>query len=173
MRYGTAKTGYAAARSIGIIFVCMAVGCCILLGTLTDPMDSDEIENTSEVNDTPLDCNSIESSTPGDGTADPPTPLSPGVFKTIEVTAYCPCEKCCGQYSDGITASGRPAVGILCAADTKLYPFGTIMKVPGYGDAAVADIGGAIKGDRLDVLFATHEEALTWGRQILRVEVIR
>jgi hypothetical protein len=35
----------------------------------------------------------------------------------------------------------------------------------------VLDRGGAIKGNRLDVLYATHEQAQKWGRQTLEVTV--
>ena len=78
------------------------------------------------------------------------------------VTAYCPCEKCCGRFSDGITASGSPAKGKLIAAP-KSIPFGTWIEVEGYGYAEVLDRGGSIKGRRLDVFFPTHQEALNWG----------
>lgn len=86
------------------------------------------------------------------------------------VTAYCPCAKCCGQHADGITASGKPATGLLVAADRSI-PFGTMVQIPGYGTAPVLDRGGAIKGARLDVLFATHAEALQWGVQWLDVTI--
>ena len=78
------------------------------------------------------------------------------------VTAYCPCEKCCGEFADGLTASGVPAVGLIVAAPP-MIPFGTRLTVQGYGYAVVADRGGAIKGRRLDVLFKTHQQALNWG----------
>jgi 3D (Asp-Asp-Asp) domain-containing protein len=45
------------------------------------------------------------------------------------------------------------------------------MTIPGYGTVKVEDRGGAIKGDRLDVLFPTHQEALEWGVQWLDVEI--
>lgn len=85
------------------------------------------------------------------------------------VTAYCPCEKCCGRFSDGITASGSPAKGKLIAAP-KSIPFGTWINIKGYGYAEVLDRGGAIKGKRLDVFFSTHQEALNWGVQYLEIE---
>ena len=86
----------------------------------------------------------------------------------MEVTAYCPNACCCGAFADGVTASGVSAVGKLCAADKK-YPFGTMITIPGYGRVPVQDRGGAIKGDRLDVLFPTHQEALNWGRRTMKV----
>ena len=56
------------------------------------------------------------------------------------------------------------------AADTKYYPFGTRMYVPGWGWGVVIDRGGAIKGpDRIDLYFESHQDALNWGRR--RVEV--
>lgn len=60
------------------------------------------------------------------------------------------------------------------AADTSYYPFGTRMKIPGYGEGVVEDRGGAIKGpDRLDVYFDSHRRARRWGRQRLDVEIRR
>ena len=93
----------------------------------------------------------------------------------MRVTAYCPCPKCCGEYSDGVTACGykiRPG-DTFVAADRR-YSFGTEMLIPGYSNSRpvkVLDRGGAIKGNRLDVFFATHQEALEWGVKYLEVSV--
>jgi hypothetical protein len=58
------------------------------------------------------------------------------------------------------------------AADTKYYPFGTRMHVPGYGWGIVEDKGGKIKGpDRIDLFFESHAEALQWGRKKLNVVI--
>ena len=90
----------------------------------------------------------------------------------MEVTAYCGCESCCGPYSDGITASGyRLRQGDKIVAAPQTLRFGTKIFVPGYGLASVQDRGGAIKDNRLDVYFSTHEEALKWGRRKLIVYV--
>ncbi len=103
----------------------------------------------------------------------------PDEWESIEmrVTAYCPCPSCCGEYSDGITANGYEIQpdDTFVAADRR-YPFGTEMLIPGYSNSQpvkVLDRGGAIKGNRLDVFFATHEEALQWGVQYLDVNVRR
>ena len=97
----------------------------------------------------------------------------------MEVTAYCPCKKCCGPSAAGITASGKHISyndGRFVAADTDRLPFGTKLVVPGYGEAAlpveVIDRGGAIKGNKLDVFFPTHQAALEWGRRRIAVLII-
>ena len=93
----------------------------------------------------------------------------------FRVTAYCPCERCCNKKPShpayGITASGTRADHRLVAAPRK-FPFGTVMTIPGYGTVRVEDRGGAIRGDRLDVFFPTHEEALVWGARWLDVDII-
>ncbi len=86
------------------------------------------------------------------------------------VTAYCPCRKCCGPGAKGITASGARAKGRMVAADRSV-PFGTRIYIPGYGLARVTDRGGAIKGNRLDLLMPTHEQALRWGRRTATVTI--
>ena len=93
----------------------------------------------------------------------------------MDVTAYCPCEKCCGKFSDGITASGRPAKGFLVAAPADM-PFGTLLVIPGYANGQpvpVLDRGGAIKGNKLDIFFSDHQTALNWGRQKLKVKLVK
>jgi 3D (Asp-Asp-Asp) domain-containing protein len=95
----------------------------------------------------------------------------------MRVTAYCPCEKCCGEYSDGVTACGHVIKpGDVFAAADRQYPFGTEMVVAGYNNdqpIKVLDRGGAIRGDRLDLFFHTHEEALQWGVKYVDVKVHR
>ena len=93
----------------------------------------------------------------------------------MRVTAYCPCEQCCGQYSDGVTACGyKIQPGDTFVAADRRYSFGTEMLIPSYSNGRavkVLDRGGAIKGNRLDVFFATHQEALEWGVKYLEVSV--
>lgn len=97
--------------------------------------------------------------------------------QSFRVTAYCPCSRCCGKWADGMTANGhtlRPGDRLVAAP--KEYSFGTTMIIPGYNNGRpvqVKDRGGAIKGDRLDVYFDTHQEALVWGVRYLDVEVVR
>jgi len=95
----------------------------------------------------------------------------------MRVTAYCPCPKCCGSYSDGITACNYEIRegDVFVAADSE-YPFGTEMVIAGYnngGAVKVLDRGGAITGNRLDVFFNSHEEALKWGVRHIEVKVRR
>ena len=74
----------------------------------------------------------------------------------------------------GLTSIGKWARYGTIAADTRHYPYGTVMFIPGYGKGVVEDIGGAIKGPRrLDVYFKTRRRALKWGRQTLQVRVRR
>ncbi len=104
--------------------------------------------------------------------------------KTVEViaTAYCPCEKCCGKWAlsrptdaNGnaivYTASGAIAqAGRTIAVDTSVFPFGTVLTINGV-EYVAEDRGGAIKGNRIDVYFDDHNEALQFGRQTLTAYV--
>lgn len=96
----------------------------------------------------------------------------------MEVTAYCACTHCCGPAAQGITASGKPVSynnGLFVAADTRLLPFGTEIQIPGYANGEpveVIDRGGAIKGNRLDVYFPSHQQAREWGRRWIAVTVL-
>jgi 3D (Asp-Asp-Asp) domain-containing protein len=81
-----------------------------------------------------------------------------GVYK---LTAYCSCAKCCGK-TDGITASGTHVTAGRTIAAPKTFAFGTKIMINGHV-YTVEDRGGAIQGNRIDIYFDTHEEALKFG----------
>lgn len=90
------------------------------------------------------------------------------------VTAYCPGQCCCGPHAAGITASGHVIQpdDKFVAADKSIL-FGTLVIIPNYNNnqpVPVLDRGGAIHGNRMDVYFDTHKEALRWGVQWLPIQ---
>lgn len=91
---------------------------------------------------------------------------------TYKITGYCGCSSCCGK-SDGVTASGtRATAGRTIAADTTDLPFGTKVVIDGH-TYTVEDVGGAIKGNHIDVYFSSHSKALQWGVRYCDVYVAR
>ncbi len=99
---------------------------------------------------------------------------------TVLATAYCPCELCCGDSADGETSIGDDAFVIDgVAADPRAIPYRTRVYIPGIGMREVDDTGGALRcawrkrGQyHIDIRFATHEEALQWGRQTVPVTIL-
>lgn len=95
---------------------------------------------------------------------------------TFRITAYCPCEVCCGKWALNrpIDESGevivytasmtRAKANWTIAADTSILPFGTRVVIDGK-EYEVQDRGGAIKGNKIDIYFDSHEEALQFGVQ--------
>lgn len=91
---------------------------------------------------------------------------------TVVATAYCACESCCGKWADGITASGVKAKpNHTIAVDRKVIPLGTEIIIDGKTYVA-EDTGSAIKGNRIDIYFDNHSEALKFGRQTIDIEVL-
>lgn len=95
----------------------------------------------------------------------------------MNVSAYSPDERSCAGTADGITSSNHDVYTNamkLVAADSRVLPLGSLVSVPGYDGGQVVpvlDRGGAIKGNKLDVLYPTHEIARKWGRRNLSVTV--
>lgn len=86
-------------------------------------------------------------------------------------TAYCP-HSCCGS-SHGRTATGRRAEYGVVAVDPRVIPLGTFLYVDRYGFAIAADTGRKIKGNRIDLCFPTHREAMRYGRRKVKVLILR
>ncbi len=92
---------------------------------------------------------------------------------TMEATGYCPCSVCCGEYASGYTADGSKATAGYTIAASSDYAFGTLFYIPFFDRVfEVEDRGGAIDGNRIDVYFDTHEEALMFGRRTITVFMV-
>lgn len=101
-------------------------------------------------------------------------PEQPEQIERVEkykITAYCPCAKCCGKFADGITSTGAVATaGRTIAVDPEVIPYGSIVVIDG-NEYVAEDCGGAIKGNRIDMFFNTHAEALEYGVQNKQVVI--
>lgn len=78
---------------------------------------------------------------------------------------------------DGITASGAPTKRNVngystIAVDPRVIPLGSKVYVEGYGYAIAEDIGGAIKGNRIDIFVTSESEAQSWGRRSVNVYIL-
>lgn len=125
------------------------------------------------------------------GCASTPKTSGPPVVRELLTTGYCKCGICCNWTHTTFlrrtvikkgpnegerkkvrkTASGKMAKKGTIAADPSVYPFGTVMYIPGYGYGTVQDVGGAIKGQHIDLFFKSHETATKWGKQQKQVQV--
>ena len=85
-------------------------------------------------------------------------------LEDVLVTHYDCCLECCGK-TDGITASGlRATPGVTVAVDPDVIPLGADVLVD-YGDGTglhyyrADDVGGAVKGNHIDLCVDSHERA--------------
>lgn len=90
----------------------------------------------------------------------------------MEATAYDPGGGSCPGTADGITCNGKRAGYGIAAVDPKVIPLGSKLFIEGYGYAIAADVGGAIKGNRIDLGYNSREGAMKWGRKTVRVFII-
>ena len=75
----------------------------------------------------------------------------------------------------GRTASGRMVSRGLIAADPRVLPLGSRVRVehPGYsGEYLVADTGGMIRGRRIDIWIPSSREAMRFGRRTVKLTVL-
>lgn len=84
-------------------------------------------------------------------------------------TAY--CNGCSGKTATGINLRANPNAKVI-AVDPRVIPLGTKVWVEGYGYAIAGDKGGAIKGHKIDVHFATTSQAYAWGRRTVLVKIL-
>jgi 3D (Asp-Asp-Asp) domain-containing protein len=87
--------------------------------------------------------------------------------RRFTVTKYLPRDPAYGRFNTGITSTlwkADPKSRIV-AVDPKLVPYGSWVWIEGLGWYQAQDCGAAIKGFRLDLLTATHQDAMTFGKQ--------
>jgi 3D (Asp-Asp-Asp) domain-containing protein len=94
----------------------------------------------------------------------------------MTATAYDATFESCGKHPDhpqyGITYSGLRVRPGIVAVDPKVIPLGTHLYVEGYGEALAADIGSAIKGNRIDLYYESPEDVAKYGKRTVKVYVL-
>ncbi len=60
----------------------------------------------------------------------------------------------------------------LAAVDPRVIPLGTRLYIKGYGFAIADDIGGAIKGNKIDLAFENRADAIQFGVQKVTVFIL-
>jgi 3D (Asp-Asp-Asp) domain-containing protein len=86
----------------------------------------------------------------------------------MEASAYLPSD----GGGSGITATGMRAQHGVVAVDPDVIPLGTRLFIPGYGIAIAADTGGAIQGAKIDLCMESYGDAISFGRQTIKVYVL-
>jgi len=92
----------------------------------------------------------------------------------LESTGYYPGPESCAPFDDGFTAIGDVAGRGSVAIDDKNGPLriGQRVWVEGYGLGKCNDRGSAIKKWEIDLCFETYEEAIEWGRKLVKVYLL-
>ncbi len=95
-----------------------------------------------------------------------------GETMSVTATAYtASCEGCSGVTYTGIDLNNDPNAKVI-AVDPNVIPLGSRVYVEGYGEAIAGDIGGAIKGDRIDLHVPTKDEAYNWGVREVEITIL-
>ncbi|MBB6050335.1 3D domain-containing protein [Armatimonas rosea] len=90
---------------------------------------------------------------------------------TVTATAYQPIDDPIegGRWTK-TERDGRAVHGV--AVDPKIVPLGTRLWIPGYGHAIADDIGGAIKGHRIDLRMQSADNMRRWGVRRVQLYVL-
>ncbi len=91
---------------------------------------------------------------------------------TMIATAYSDSRISCGKWAGRPTVIGLKAQYGVIAVDPRVIPLKTKLYVEGYGYGIAGDTGSAIKGNRIDVCFNTHQEAVKYGRKAVKVYIL-
>lgn len=117
------------------------------------------------------DANSNTSSTSNSSEATATTTnISTSKTLVMQSTGYSTEQSGLSAYSaTGINLREHPNC---IAVDPSVIPLGSIVWVSGYGVTVAGDTGGAIKGNIIDVHFATVGQANSWGRRTVTVKIL-
>ncbi|MGE5418385.1 MAG: peptidoglycan-binding protein [Acidobacteriota bacterium] len=88
-------------------------------------------------------------------------------------TAYDDSYESNNQWTGYPSYIGLPLKPGIVAVDPVVIALGSKLYVEGYGLAIAADIGGAIKGNRIDLFYPTHQSALDYGIQNISAYILQ
>lgn len=167
-------------RFLAFVLILLVLGICIgytaahAQNACEPPEPQEVVSQPSPVDDTPQE--------PAEQPAEDYSSLDRlELIGTFTATAYCPCVKCCGIWSEDHPSRGEdyvqktragtiPEEGRTIAADWDVLPKGSEVVINGH-PYIVEDTGSAVKGNHVDIFFESHEAACEFGIQ--QIEVYR
>ena len=152
-------------RFLAFVLILLALGVCIGYTAAhaqdaCEPPELQEVSQPSPVDDMPQE--------PAEQPAEDYSSLDRlELIGTFTATAYCPCVKCCGIWSEDHPSRGEdyvqktragtiPEEGRTIAADWDVLPKGSEVVINGH-PYIVEDTGSAVKGNHVDIFFESHE----------------
>ena len=91
---------------------------------------------------------------------------------TFKLTAYCPCEFCCGHWSKyhNTTSQTQPEAGRTVSVSRDQIALGSVVVINGHRYIA-EDTGDGIHENDIDIFMDNHEDAVRFGVQYAEVWV--
>ena len=83
---------------------------------------------------------------------------------TFELTAYC--------YGNITSTGTTPTANRTIAVDPKVIPYGSKVRIEGYGTYIAEDCGGAVKGNIIDIYIPGYDNCIQFGRRTAKVYII-
>ncbi len=182
------------AKRAFITLMCIAFGIGVIVGIVSHAIvvkvSATKVMTASnssfpqvEQTDSPYFTNTLEHTKIHPITTEPVVSNPENEWIKFTATAYCGCQKCCGEWAvknrpNGkvIGAAGVELIeGVSIAADTSVLPKGTTVEIKSdtvAGTFIVHDTGGALVGNKIDLYFCSHEDALNFGVQTVYLRVI-
>jgi 3D (Asp-Asp-Asp) domain-containing protein len=145
----------------------------------TQPSTQDskiQTNSTAEVTKTETTANQPPDAHPVATEAKPASEPAPVPAKPAETIVIAAEKYTATAYSlRGRTASGKLVTRGIIAADPRVLPIGTRVRVdagPWSGEYVVADTGGAVRGRHIDIWTPTAGEALRFGRRLVKLTIL-
>lgn len=169
-------------KEVVLSFTTGALICAIAIGGInkasadnTEFIATRPVQRLEPINITPISTLELTKVAPIPTSTPRPTPVPE--FKTIrcKLSAYCieDYPHICNNGNASTTATGtKPTPGRTVAVDPKIIPYFSNVIINGNTYIA-EDTGGHIKGNRVDIVFATHQEALEFGVQYADVHWVK
>jgi 3D (Asp-Asp-Asp) domain-containing protein len=170
-----------------VVSVLLAFSVISYAQTYIQQQDPKPVQPASQTANTPANTADLtkpgSASQPSDSKAaltEPASKTEPGVMpatETLVEKVVVPAESYTATaYSlRGRTASGKSVARGLIAADPRVLPLGTRVRVEAgawSGEYVVADTGGLVKGRRIDIWTPTPGEAMRFGRRAVKLTVL-
>lgn len=93
---------------------------------------------------------------------------------SFEATAYtAECDGCIGITKTGYDVRDQSRDHRIIAVDPYVIPLYSIVEIEGMGLFRALDIGGAIKGNRVDILMQNLDDAIEFGRKQVKLRVVK